>query len=258
MLFGFWIAEWGVIVPDSGRSVALNPGMSFLLNEINPKKKELDCIVHKPLIYFYGELPDSLTLHLGLSEIGIAYPPPQDSAEGFTWRIRKPYSDTLPEYESLLRVLFGNIGSQSLLVGDSVISFIYYDAPLVFRDSVEVKVKKQEVRVRNRHSFMIYNIYYCIDTQRIFYLDSLPPGERASLVWGSPPELNRIMRGLGFSFLSSNQFAQCWDREICKPGTLFYRLPQEKTDALIPITVSPEPERTLRAMWVLIRKGAGS
>jgi len=139
LLLSFWIAEWGVIRTDAD---FLGPSchQRYLWLPIEMDIRKLGIILDKPVIYFYGELPETLILHLGLSEIGIAYPPPHDSTNGFTWLIKKPKGRYYPDYKHRLALRFDMLEREAdfLLIGDSTIRFIYYDAPMVYDDSLDV------------------------------------------------------------------------------------------------------------------------
>ena len=91
-------------------------------------------------------------------------------------------------------------------------------------------------------------------------LDRLDPGSTITVDFavGPSPDLRSDLLPLGFTEKEAASFAVLWEGPFFRPSpkgasaNLIYRLPQAAYDDLINLEVNPEPEKVIRALYILV------
>jgi len=172
--------------------------------------------------------------------------------------------------EELIPVL-NNAYSNTLKYRGTSSKFLFYEADMKFDNPIELSYDMDEVMVKNTGDYAVENMIFVTELPsanplqsnlRSAMIGKLSPGEERAIALSEfVPDYEIMKKDLmsaGFTADEAEPFAQLWAAQIFNPtyrkssAQLLYRLPEAEYDRLIPLTASPKPSNTERAMYVLL------
>ena len=136
--------------------------------------------------------------------------------------------------------------------------FVYYDGLLPHISALAVKFDKDKVSLKNQEKFAVHDMWV-VDNRdaarkRIGRLPRLDAGAAqdvecaALLVEEAAKTLTAQLTAAGLNEDEAAALTTIWTGDFFGSAglTLFYRLPQEQYDRLLPLTVKPRPEKIVR------------
>ena len=264
----FEVHEWGVMVgceTDSAFFATSRPEMTTL--------------VRIPVIYFHSTEKSPFTAKVKFTDGDsiVTYPDALVSGDSIVWSdVAFSSSDTtVPDLlsrgyvplEAIIPTL-DDVDADMLECSGAETRFLFYEGESTFRNEISVaKIYGGGLFVilKNNGDYTCYNL---ILVQREEFLsnyvatvDSLAPGQADTVElapMSATPSAASDLVSLGFTAREANSFSVLWDPpffEVDDPGTmmnLIYRIPQTEYDKLISLEIDPEPDKVIRAMYVLV------
>lgn len=139
--------------------------------------------------------------------------------------------------------------------------FIYYDGIFPQTRWLKVRVQKDRIALTNPLKHAVYDVTVVDrrgDRVRVGRLDRFDAGaekevmpteaDAARFVAEASATLLKQLAGAGLHEDEAQSLIDMWKKELFEvPGvTLFYRLPQERYDACLPLIVTPKPDSVVR------------
>jgi len=270
LLLSFWIAEWGVVDAEAGRVISSLPEQAYQIPNPIPKP------VRAPVIYFYGDLPKEITLSLGVSPGNVLVSEP-----GFATIDGKPSWKVKPGNENdrygtkrgFAGPCWTDSGATTILANGHACDYIFYEAKITYDELlVPIDFKPQGGILHNMSKHPVHDVLWLVyDSKGNIlgaYLHHMNPGDTVSVRFANLPDQELIMArlmSLGFTEGAARAFYEEWwpvftKKPVSPPVgslprmvSLSYRLSPDEVDELLPLTLNPEPEKLVRAWWVLIR-----
>jgi hypothetical protein len=146
--------------------------------------------------------------------------------------------------------------------------FIYYDGLVPIGKRVAVTVEKDKVSVTSRVKHAVFDVTVVDrrlpDHARVARLDKLEAGAKATELGFTDvdvkewPEaglvtLTKQLKDAGLFEDEAKSLAEVWKKDFFQADglTLFFRLPQEEYEKLLPMKLKPRPEKLVRVGLVL-------
>jgi hypothetical protein len=140
--------------------------------------------------------------------------------------------------------------------------FVYYDGLLTRVQALAIKLEKDKAALKNQEKFAVFDIWI-IDNRdakkpRLGRLPRLDAGRAADVELTAPKverwteaagkTLTAQLKDAGLNEDEAAALTTIWSTDFFQSAglTLFYRLPQEEYDRLLPLTVKPRPEKVVR------------
>jgi len=265
-LYGFSVYEWGVLDPTVGKVVT------------NPEPVHLfPAEVEAPVVYFYGEIPDSVEFTLDCPAKALTETSPAFTRlKGKPGWVLRPLSKNGGEEKSRPSTpCWDDPEATRFLVGDTPCNYIFYEAEVQFTQNLYFLPGKEEMTLCNAGRFHVLDVL-CVGSDEAgtmwsAYFPAIQPGEPVLVRPGKMlTQVNAESRllDLGFTEGAARAFANQWwpvfttwpvrksEESLYMPQgfiSLTYRLCPEEIEEILPARVSPAPERFVRAWWVLAR-----
>jgi len=175
--------------------------------------------------------------------------------------MRIPLEDLIPT--------LSNVDSDCLDVNGQKERFLFYEGNLSFENRVEVTydVDQQTATLKNNGDKTVYNVMLAhqvgnfIDAETYTAMaGDLAAGEEKTVdfkVQDTGGLVKSDMVSLGFTNMEADAFVNIWDGPFFFPTNagftnLIYRLDQSEYDEMLPASVSPQPTKFVRTMYVLV------
>ena len=136
--------------------------------------------------------------------------------------------------------------------------FVYYDGFLPRICALAVKFDKEKMSLKNQEKFAVFDVWV-VDNRdaakkRIGRLPRLDAGAAQDVECAALPAeeaaktLTAELKSAGLNEDEAAALTTIWTGDFFGSAglTLFYRLPQEQYDRLLPLTVKPRPEKSVR------------
>jgi hypothetical protein len=140
--------------------------------------------------------------------------------------------------------------------------FVYYDGLLPRIKALSIKVDKEKVALKNQEKFAVFDLWI-IDNRdaakpRVGRLSRLDGGgakaveldvqKEARWLEDAGKTLTAQLKDAGLNEDEAASLTTIWNADFFQSAgvTLFYRVPQEEYDRLLPLTVKPRPEKIVR------------
>jgi hypothetical protein len=264
----FEVHEWGVMV-------GCRADTAFFLTS----RPETVLAVRIPVIYFHSphKRPFTARVEFKTGKPTDTYPEATVSAASAIWEnvqfsrsTKEPWlqgSDDFLPLEDIIETL-NDVDADLLEYHGTEARFLFYEGEAEFQNRVLVSYDfdAQEATFDNQSDYTVHNVMLSAAVDRgpgmVYFasVDSLDPGETITLDLMPPefPYLGDDLVGLGFTEEEGRSFTILWDDTFFMPSTwgewanLIYRLPQAEYDRLISLEIDPEPEKVIRALYVLV------
>jgi len=269
----FAVHEWGVLVGCQHDSVFFNTS-----------RPEVATIAREPVIYLHN-LPDApvdVEVVFKTGQPTDTYPLAEISGDTLRWSPEKPQ----PQMEFLQRAdtsnhvpleyivdILNDVDADMIQSGQDVARFLFYEGLIDYRNPIEVEVAwvdSSRATMRNTGDYTVYNVLGSFNydihglgpfNPYLAYADSIGPGEAANVLM-SPlffHQFDTDLTGLGFTQSEAEAFQMLWGSAVYSSqpaveawASVMFRLPQSVCEDMIGLTVSPEPDVTLRALFALV------
>jgi hypothetical protein len=140
--------------------------------------------------------------------------------------------------------------------------FVYYDGLLPRAKALSIKVARTKATLKNEAKFVVFDVWVVdrrdADKPRVGRLPRLDAGDAADVDlpvekdarWaeGAGAALTAQLKDAGLNADEAAALTKIFTADFFHSAgvTLFYRLPQEEYDRLLPLTVKPRPEKVVR------------
>jgi hypothetical protein len=140
--------------------------------------------------------------------------------------------------------------------------FVYYDGLLPRPKALSINATRTRATVKNEATFPVFDVWVVdrrdADRPRVARLPRLDAGEAKEVELAAAKEarwaddaakaLTGQLKGAGLNEDEAGALTKVFAADFFNSAgvTLFYRLPQEEYDRLIPLTVTPRPEKVVR------------
>ena len=270
---GFEIHEWGVMVGCTGND-------TFFLTS----RPEQTVLVKQPVIYVHSKEKKPFTVKARFADgrPTETYPPAEVTGSTVQWRDVSFAGDekAAPKgvsgaysYASLENIMpiLSDVDSEELLYEGVKTRFLYYEGEMRYVNNVlaAYDLESQEAYFTNKNDYPVYDVMIVLSkegssafTPDIYTAraDAIAPGERVSVKIGRQQtmELQDALTSQGFTRKEALAFSTLWkpsffyQSNIPGWGHLIYRIPQEQYDKMIPIEVTPKPDKTVRTLYILV------
>ncbi len=265
------IHEWGVMVAcvaDTEYTATSRP--------------EIGSLVREPVIYVYTDSIDHIDVTVDFAEgyPTLTYPETDTTGSSVFWdNVEVELVQTAPleksfDFVPLEDIIdeLNNVDANLLYHGLTASRFLFYEGIVPFENQVDVSYDFDigTAEITNNADYAIYQVVFVASEAaaapvlpyRFVFVDSLLPGEAVFSAFYAyiPVSWSDDMTDLGFAGPEAAAFLNLWSEtfllaENTNEANLIYRLPQTKYDEMFPLTVSPAPDTTLRAMYVLVHLG---
>lgn len=165
-----------------------------------------------------------------------------------------------------------DVDASCVVHGNTENKFLFYEGEMDFEDGVEISFSNETATIKNNRKKPIYDARIIMGKEnpegmfsvKLMQLNfgTVNPGEEKTAKLEnlsiSKEELSEELEALGFTTSESKAFSEIWYDSFFEPSNmpfmhLVYRLDQDEYDEMFPLTVHPKPEKTVRAMYVLIK-----
>jgi hypothetical protein len=265
------VREWGVLVGCAADS-------SYFLTS----RPEVSSLVRLPVIYVHTGRSAPFTIKATFPTGGPAdtYPPADVSKSTVEWRdVRKawPYApDKLSTargfvpLDSILPVL-NAVDADVLSYRGYMSKFLFYEGAVSFSSRIAASYDLDSLiaHLRNNGTYPVYNVDLVVNLQaaagplpRNYYshVATLNPQQSVDLLMTENPgsDYRSDMMAQGFTYSEAESFARLWEPSLYlttatgSNANLIYRIPQTEYDKLIGLSVTPEPDKLVRTLYVLM------
>jgi len=240
--------------------------------------------VDLPIIYVHSKNIDNLNVSVNFSQ-GTptdTYPSTEidDGKNTISWSNLKinPQADEINAIETdsdyripleEIKPTLNNVEADELVFYGEETRFLFYEGETAFRNQINVSLDLEggEVAFRNEGDYTVHNVILAhmmgdyMDTSTLVAVGgSLAPGEVKIVGLNEKSTDNLIkkdMLDLGFTNKEVEAFTQTWNNPFFFPSNigftnLIYRLPQHKYDEMLPAAFTPQPDKIVRTMYVLV------
>ena len=267
LVLSFSVAEWGVLDARASKVISSPPKQTDQTPKPIPKP------VRAPVIYFYGKVPDDLVLSLGVSpERVIASEPGFTEINGKpSWKI-KPGNEKNRKRAAVLPC-WTDPEAAAILANGQACDYIFYEAEINYDEMlVAIDLKPEGGILHNMGRYPVYDVLWLFYNDKGetvgAYLPRIDPGDTVRVRFSALTSEDLVMVklvSLGFTKGAAKAFYDEWWPVLTKrPGSpptgslprvisLSYRLSRNEIDKILPVSMSPEPEKVIRAWWVLSR-----
>ncbi|MCX6801610.1 MAG: hypothetical protein NT067_00705 [Candidatus Diapherotrites archaeon] len=274
----FEVHEWGVMAgcSESGQ---------FLLTS----RPEQAMLVKQPVIYIHSKDLNEFDLRVNFiaGAPTMTYPSTAMTEDSAEWKKVKVLQNCLKAeenapltkgfepvpLESIIPVL-NDVDSACLQFEGTEARFLFYEGEMPFENKISAKYNTAtgKATVKNNAGYAVYDLAVAVSKENskamaptsfsalTGSIGELKAGEEKELALKENAEfldLKQQMMAAGFTEKESESFGALWQESFFFPknygkfARLSYRLPAEEIDKRISLEFSPEPKKTLRALWVL-------
>jgi len=273
--------EWGVILGCTTNETA------FATSRPEKPEEPYPFAVDKPVIYLHAD--DNTTVNVQVDFTSgkptLTYPEAEVQENTVIWKnvlikdsciepaVDGVGADILVPLESIMDEL-NDVDADCLTYEGIQNNFLFYEGEMKLENNIEISANEENATIKNNRDKPIHNARYVVGAYptgssvgfsvRVYLADfeTVEPGEEKTvrlndlslIKWTTPKtDLERI----GFTEKEASAFDNIWYDSFFQPSSnpfkqLIYRLDQSEYDEMFPLTVEPTPEKTVRAMYVLL------
>jgi hypothetical protein len=258
--------EWGVLLGQSlDTSYALLSAPTTLPDQP---------VVKEPVIYIHSKNAGSFDAKV-LFKSGWpteSYPAAESDGSSFSWKNVQIAGDTSGiEYPSDILKTLNNVDADTLQYSGQRSRFLFYEGVINYENKIRMiyNADKKEALIENKGSYPVYDLLLIVPSNynkllgKNVYSDNvkkIDAGETVTVPLRQVPakvDYAADLMKLGYTRTEAQAFANVWESPFQKvetgKGNLVYRLSPEEYDSLIELKITPEPEETIRSLYVLVR-----
>ena len=268
----FEMHEWGVMVG------CYSSNQYFMTS-----RPEAVTYVKLPVIYFHSknEMTLDLSVEFADGKPTDTYPKTMTENNRLKWENVKIYPECPQEksvrekgiidfvpLESILPTL-NNVDANCIQYNGTSSKFLFYEGETFFDNKLTFNINdiNREITLTNNFDYTIYKVAYTTQTGNFIHpdyisaaVDSIEAGQSVTIKYSGIEDkfwLNDLLN-LGFNSSEAESFWKIWSGTFLRRsnagdwGNLIYRIPEWKYDEIYKLNISSKPDKTIRAMYVLI------
>jgi len=260
------VHEWGVILGQS-----LDTSYNLLSA---PTTLPDQPVVKEPVIYIHSENAGSFDAQVTFKSgwATESYPAAESNGNSFLWKNVQITGDVSGiTYPSSILKAVNNVDADTLLYKNQKSRSLFYEGVINYENKIRMiyNADKKEALIENKGSYPIYDLLLIVPSNynkllgKNIYSDIVPKigaGETVTVPLKQIPPKADYAGDLikqGFTRTEAQAFADIWQDEFQKietgKGNLVYRLSQEEYESLIALKITPEPVKTIRSLYVLVK-----
>ena len=260
-LADFEVHEWGVMV-------GCMTDTSFFLTS----RPEQASLVREPVIYIHSrdKTPFTAEVTFNTGRPTDTYPQAQVNGNTVLWEDvafaptltpqgPRGTNDFVP-LDSIIDIL-NDVDADCLEYNGQTARFLFYEGEVPFENEIKATYdfSTQQATFVNEGAYSVYNAMV-IASAYVGRIDRLNPGDSivVSFLDQIQVDLSTDLVSEGFTVKEAQAFAELWEEPFFHPaspelnGHIIYRLPQDKYDELISLSINPQPDKTIRSLYILV------
>ncbi len=260
-LADFEVHEWGVMVGCASDT-------SYFLTS----RPELTGLVREPVIYVHSrnKTPFTAEVRFHKGEPTDTYPVAQKAGKIVRWRDVGFCDEAGPRslgppggfvpLDSIKDIL-NDVDANCLDYNGQTARFLFYEGEMSFVNNIDVTFDfdNRQVTFENRGSYPVYNSIAVVGSY-VGDTDQLHPGTSITVPLSLQTEvdLTTDLVSEGFTIKEARAFATLWQPPFMLGNSpvpvhnLMYRIPQDEYEKLISLSINPEPDKTIRSLYILV------
>jgi hypothetical protein len=260
------VHEWGVLLGQSlDTSYALLSAPTTLSD--HP-------VVKEPVIYIHSENAGSFDAQVTFKSgrPTESYPVAESTDNSFLWKNVQIVGDDIAiTYPSDILKTINNVDADALLYKNQKSRSLFYEGVIGYENIIRLiyNADRKQALIENKGSYPVYDLLLIAPSNynkllgKNIYADNVPKigaGETVTVLLKAAPakvDYAGDLIKLGYTRKEAEAFANIWQDVFQKVengnGNLVYRLSQDEYDRLIELKITPEPAKTIRSLYVLVR-----
>lgn len=262
----FVVHEWGVL---SGQSLDIS--YSLLSSTADASDQP---VVREPVIYVHSESkePFDAVVTFVNGQPTDTYPAAVSDSGSVIWKNVQiaDIDGTKPAYPSGILETINNVDADMLQYQGHKSRSLFYEGQVRFENQMRMiyNADKREALIENKGRYPVYDVLLIVPQNynkllgKNIYADVIPrigAGEKVTVpLKQAPAKVDYVeeLTAQGFTKTEAEAFANVWENEFIKTekgnGNLVYRLSQEEYESLVSLKITPEPEKTIRSLYVFV------
>lgn len=260
-LADFEVHEWGVMV-------GCMTDTSFFLTS----RPEQASLVREPVIYIHSrdKTPFTAEVTFNTGRPTDTYPEAQVNGNTVLWEDVDFAADLTPQgprgtgdfvpLDSIIDIL-NDVDADCLEYDGQTARFLFYEGEVPFENEIKATYdfSTQKATFVNKGAYPVYNAMVMASAY-VGRIDRLNPGDSVTVPISNEAEVDLAadLVSEGFTVKEAQAFAELWGEPFfhsASPelnGHIIYRLPQNKYDELISLSINPQPDKTIRSLYILV------
>ncbi|MFZ2456636.1 MAG: hypothetical protein WAX07_09185 [Candidatus Altiarchaeia archaeon] len=260
------VHEWGVLL---GQSL----DTSYALLSAPTTLPDLP-VVKEPVIYIHSEDAGSFDAKVVFRSgwPTESYPAAESADNSFVWEnVQITGEDSGITYPSGILTDINNVDADTLQYRKQKSRSLFYEGVINYENKIRLiyNADKKEALIENKGSYPVYDLIVIVPSNynkllgKNIYSDLVPKigaGETVTVPLRQVPakvDYAGDLIKLGYARTEAQAFADIWEDIFQKietgKGNLVYRLSQDEYDRLIELKITPEPAKTIRSLYVLVK-----
>jgi hypothetical protein len=160
-----------------------------------------------------------------------------------------------------IKDILNDVDANCLDYNGQVARFLFYEGEMSFVNNIDVTFdfNNRQVTFENRGSYPVYNSIAIVGSY-VGDTDQLPPGTSITvpLTLQTEVDLTADLVSEGFTVKEAQAFDTLWQPPFVFGNSpepvhnLMYRIPQDEYEKLISLSINPEPDKTIRSLYILV------
>jgi hypothetical protein len=170
-------------------------------------------------------------------------------------------TDDFVPLDSIIDIL-NDVDADCLEYNGQTARFLFYEGEVPFQNEIKATYDfpSQQATFVNEGAYSVYNVMV-IASAYVGRIDRLNPGDSIVVSFLDQIQVDPVtdLVSEGFTVKEAQAFAELWEEPFFHPaspelnGHIIYRLPQDKYDELISLSINPQPDKTIRSLYILVR-----
>lgn len=261
-LADFEVHEWGVMV-------GCMTDTSFFLTS----RPEQASLVREPVIYIHSrdKTPFTAEVMFNTGKPTDTYPEAEVNGNMVLWEdvafvpTLTPQgprgTDDFVPLDSIIDIL-NDVDADCLEYNGQTARFLFYEGEVPFENEIKATYDSpfQQATFVNEGAYSVYNVMV-IASAYVGRIDQLNPGDSIVVSFLDQIQVDLVtdLVSEGFTVKEAQAFAELWEEPFfhsASPelnGHIIYRLPHNEYDNLITLSIDPQPDKTIRSLYILVR-----
>jgi hypothetical protein len=260
-LTDFEVHEWGVMV-------GCMTDTSFFLTS----RPEQISLVREPVIYIHSrdKTPFTAEVTFNSGRPTDTYPEAEVNNNTVLWEdvafalTLTPQgtrgTDDFVPLDSIIDIL-NDVDADCLEYNDQTARFLFYEGEVPFENEIKAtyNFSNQQATFVNEGAYPVYNVMV-VASAYVGRIDQLNPGDSIVVSFSDQTQVDLVtdLVSEGFTIQEAQAFAKLWEEPFfhsASPGLdshIIYRLPRNEYDNLITLSIDPQPDKTIRSLYILV------
>jgi len=257
----FVVHEWGVMV-------GCKADTSYFLTS----RPEVTGMVREPVIYIHSKdkTPFTAEVTFNTGRPTDTYPEAQVDSNTVLWEdvafgllpLQGPRgTDDFVPLDSIIDIL-NDVDADCLLYDGQTARFLFYEGTVEFENKVDVTYDFDALQATfvNKGAYPVYNVIVAVGSY-VGRTNRLNPGDSVTVPISNEAEVDLAadLVSEGFTEKEAQAFDTLWQEPFLESSAspepvqnLIYRLSQDKYDELIRLSINPQPDKTIRSLYILV------